>query len=84
MESFVVYILWSDSYSKSYIGYTSNLIFRFQSHNLLSKKGWTIKYRPWRVVFVRNFELKREAMLFEKFLKSGVGREWIVKNVSFN
>ncbi|QIE59293.1 GIY-YIG nuclease family protein [Rasiella rasia] len=84
MESFVVYILWSDSYSKSYIGYTSNLISRFQSHNLLSKKGWTIKYRPWRVVFVRNFELKREAMLFEKFLKSGVGREWIVKNVRFN
>ena len=47
MEEFVVYILFSEDYGKTYIGFTSNLIERFKSHNYLSKKGYTIKFRPW-------------------------------------
>ena len=83
MEEFVVYILWSDSYRKTYIGFTSNLISRFHSHNTLGRKGWTVKYRPWRVVFVAFFKRKSEALLFEKFLKTGVGRECIAENINF-
>jgi len=47
---YTVYVLYSFSYDKIYIGYTSNLIDRFRSHNKLGKKGWTLRYRPW-VVF---------------------------------
>jgi len=46
MNSFVVYIPQSDRYDKRYIGCTSQLINRFQSHNSLGAKGWTIKFRP--------------------------------------
>lgn len=83
MEEYVVYILASSKTEKLYKGHTSNLIERFKSHNALSEKGWTIRYRPWSVVFVRFFKTKNEAMCFEKYLKTGVGREWIAKNIHF-
>ncbi|WP_317128659.1 GIY-YIG nuclease family protein [Subsaximicrobium wynnwilliamsii] len=74
---FVTYILASEKTANLYKGHTSNLIGRFKSHNGLSKKGWTVRYRPWRVVYVRFFATKSEAMGHEHWLKSGAGREWI-------
>ncbi|WP_298539148.1 GIY-YIG nuclease family protein [uncultured Aquimarina sp.] len=77
MEEFVVYILYSEKYDKSYTGYTSDLISRFRSHNQLATKGFTIRYRPWKVVYLEFFNSKKEALVREKFLKSGKGREWV-------
>jgi putative endonuclease len=77
MDNFVVYILFSEKYSKTYVGYTSNLLERFKSHNFLSKKGFTTKYRPWTVIHIEFFENKNEAIAREKFLKTGKGREFI-------
>jgi len=82
MEEFVVYILFSEVYGKTYVGFTSNLIERFKSHNFLSNKGYTIKFRPWEVVYVEFFTTKSEALKREKFLKTGKGREFIKKVVS--
>ena len=82
MEEYVVYILKSLSSDKHYVGYTQNLISRFKSHNELSKKGFTIRYRPWQVIYVEFFNTKKEAMNREKFLKSGKGREWMTKHIS--
>ncbi len=77
MEEFVVYILYSEKFNKNYTGYTSNLIERFKSHNFLGTKGYTLKFRPWDVVYVEFFYSKSEAMKREKYFKSGVGREFI-------
>ena len=77
MEEFVVYILYSKSYGKTYVGFTSNLIERMKSHNVLRTKGYTIKYRPWMVIDVQFFSSKQEAMQMEKFYKTGKGRELI-------
>ena len=74
---FVVYILKSLSFDKIYIGYTSNLIQRFYSHNQLATKGYTTRYRPWEVIHVEVFQSKKEALKREKILKSGIGRKWI-------
>ena len=82
MEEFLVYILYSEKFEKKYIGFTTALINRFKSHNILATKGWTIKFRPWKVVHVEFYTSKKEAMRREKFLKSGQGRNWIKKNVS--
>ncbi len=84
MEEYVVYILASNRTPKLYKGFTTNLIERFKSHNQLSTKGWTVRFRPWRVVFVQFFLNKKEAMDFEKFLKTGAGREWIAKNIKLD
>ncbi|PXY38628.1 endonuclease, partial [Flavobacterium cheongpyeongense] len=35
MAEFVVYILYSEKFKKNYTGFTSNLIERFKSHNVL-------------------------------------------------
>ncbi|MFN7100848.1 MAG: GIY-YIG nuclease family protein, partial [Flavobacterium sp.] len=58
-------------------GFTSNLIERFKSHNVLGTKGHTLKFRPWTVIYVEFFSSKAEAMKREKYLKSGIGREFI-------
>ena len=81
---FVVYILFSSTHQKQYTGYSNQLIQRFYSHNELSHKGWTRKYRPWKVVHVEFFKSKEEAMAREKFLKSGQGRQWIKEHISFD
>ena len=82
MKEYVVYILKSLSSQKHYVGYTSNLISRFNSHNFLGKKGYTTRYRPWRVIHVEFYVTKKEAIFREKFLKSGKGREWMKENIS--
>jgi putative endonuclease len=76
-EQFVVYVLYSRKYDKTYTGYTSNLIERFKSHNFLGKKGFTIRYRPWIVILVEFHKTKPETMKRERFLKSGQGRAWV-------
>lgn len=81
---FTVYILYSDKHKKMYIGYTSNLEQRFLSHNGVANKGWTIKYRPWRIIYTEEYENKKAAMDREKFLKSGIGRDWIKRNQIVN
>ena len=74
---YTVYVLFSTNFNKIYIGYTSNLSQRLQSHNELATKGWTIKYRPWNVIYTENFDSKSLAMVREKQLKSFKGREFI-------
>jgi putative endonuclease len=43
----------------------------------LSKKGWTIKFRPWVIIHKEIFENKSEALSREKMLKQAKGRKWI-------
>ena len=74
---FTVYVLYSEHFDKIYIGYTSNLEQRFLSHNELGTKGWTIKFRPWKIIHTEEFETKKAAMQREKQLKSSRGRDWI-------
>ena len=74
---YTVYILYSAPFDKIYIGFSQNLEQRLLSHNELGKKGWTIKFRPWQLIYKEEFETKVEAMAREKFLKSGTGRDWI-------
>jgi len=80
---FTVYVLYSPSYNKIYVGFTSDLENRLRSHNIFASKGWTIKFRPWEILFTESFETKTEAMKREKQLKSAKGRNYIwqvVKN----
>ena len=73
---YTVYVLYSDSSNKHYTGFTTNLENRLLSHNELGKE-WTSKYRPWNLIYTKSFEEKKEALQYERWLKSGVGREFI-------
>jgi putative endonuclease len=72
---FTVYVLYSPAYNKIYIGYTSDIQNRLLSHNVLSTKGYTVKYRPWELFYFEEFQTKPSAIKREKELKSAKGRE---------
>ena len=74
---FVVYVLHSQAYDKIYIGYTANLEDRLISHNQKATKGYTLKFRPWTVVYTEEFDSKPQAIRGEKELKSSRGRHFI-------
>jgi putative endonuclease len=75
--NYTVYCLYSFKYDKIYVGYTSDLISRFHSHNSLATKGYTLRYRPWIVAYTEELESKSAAMKREKELKSSKGRAYL-------
>ena len=78
---FTVYILYSLRFDKTYVGFTTDLTARFKSHNELGIKGWTIKFRPWQIMHTEEYSTKKEAMAREQWFKSGIGREFIRKEL---
>jgi putative endonuclease len=77
METFYTYALYSKVHDKIYIGFTSNLEGRLLYHNQFATKGFTIKFRPWEIIFSETFSNKEDAMKREKQLKSANGRLFI-------
>jgi putative endonuclease len=73
---YTVYVLYSQTANKHYVGFTGNLDARMISHNELGN-DWTAKYKPWKLIYTINFSMKTDAMKYEKWLKSGVGRDFI-------
>jgi putative endonuclease len=72
---YCVYILCSPSSGKTYTGFSNNLARRLTEHNISETTGYTLRYRPWVLIYTENVETKNEAMKREKFFKSGQGRE---------
>ena len=63
-----------------YAGSTINLDDRLKFHNdILPAKAkfhrTTYKKGPWHFIFSKNFNTRQEALKFERFLKTGKGRE---------
>lgn len=54
-ELFTTYVLHSEKFMKHYTGYTSDLQSRLLSHQELGNKDWTTKYRPWKLIFTKEF-----------------------------
>lgn len=73
---YTAYVLYSPSFNKIYIGYTSDIKNRLLSHNELGTKGYTLRYRPWVIAHTEEFETKSEALKREKQLKSTRGRKF--------
>ena len=70
-----VYILASREYGTLYIGVTSDLIGRLSQHRNAEVKGFTSRYRVYRLVRFEQFESMYEAITREKQLKSW-HRQW--------
>ena len=70
-----VYILYSVTGGKTYTGYTNDVGRRIFEHNVSETRGFTLRYRPWTLIRKEQYSTKPEAMVREKFLKTGRGRE---------
>jgi putative endonuclease len=58
-----------------YVGVTSNVRARLENHNTGASAHTTAK-RPWRMLVVVEFDEEEPALEFEKYLKTGSGREF--------
>ena len=77
-----LYILYSASLSKYYIGYTSTSPeLRLQKH-LASHKGFTSKATDWQIVHTETFPSKALAMQRENQLKSWKSKTRIEELIS--
>ena len=73
------YALYSESADRIYVGQTDDLEKRIAQHNGLigNYSSWTKKYRPWQLLHFDEFETRKEAIIRENELKTGVGREFL-------
>jgi predicted GIY-YIG superfamily endonuclease len=71
-----VYILKSIDYPDPYyVGVTSDVAARMAAHNARLTPS-TTKHRPWRALVVVEFDEEQPAIAFERYLKTGSGREF--------
>jgi putative endonuclease len=75
---FYVYVLYSEKAKRRYVGMSGDPEKRLVQHNGGYTKS-TKAYRPWTKVYTESFETVLEAVKREKYLKSGVGREFLDK-----
>jgi putative endonuclease len=75
MEYFV-YVLMSLKDGRLYKGQTNNLGNRIIEHNTGKTKS-TKGYLPWELVYFESFKTREEAVLREKYFKTGSGREFL-------
>ena len=78
---YYAYVL-ENNLGKRYKGSTDNLSERLEMHNDTDPEKakfhrTTYKKGPWKIIFNKEFETRKEALHFEHFLKTGVGREWL-------
>ncbi|MDE2000949.1 MAG: GIY-YIG nuclease family protein [Patescibacteria group bacterium] len=70
------YVLKSIKRSYLYVGMTNNINRRFFQHQYGREKT-TAPYRPFKLLIVEKYDTRKSARVREKYLKSGVGKEWI-------
>jgi putative endonuclease len=75
-----VYILESLDGEHFYAGLTDDVPMRLAKHNA-GEVTHTSKYRPWRLKTYVAFSDEKQAILFEKYLKSGSGRAFAKKRL---
>ena len=76
MHPYSVYIIYSDSTDKYYVGYSKDVDLRLERHNL----GWSKSTKagiPWSLVYTESFDSKSEALQRERFIKKQKSRKYI-------
>lgn len=79
--TYYVYVIQAEQTGRLYVGMSSNVVKRIREHNLgrvFSTKG----YLPWKLVHMEECGTNRaDARKREKYLKSGVGKEFLKENI---
>jgi putative endonuclease len=78
---FYVYILNSKSRDRFYTGQCKDVGDRFLRHNQ-SRNRSTKSGRPWRLMFVEQFERRSEAIKRERYIKKMKDRSYIIDLIS--
>jgi putative endonuclease len=73
---YTVYAIRSELDRRIYVGFTADLDRRLKEHNS-GKNPSTKGYMPWRLIYEEIQETRLGARAREKYLKSGVGKEFL-------
>ncbi|MBU2447512.1 MAG: GIY-YIG nuclease family protein [Bacteroidetes bacterium] len=73
-----VYIIYSKSLNRHYIGYTEDLEWRLERHNSAWGR-YTCKGIPWELVYYEKFAAKTEAIKREREIKKKKSKKYIEK-----
>ena len=79
---YFVYLLESINTGKWYIGFTPvDVPKRLDKHNLGLVQS-SKSFRPWRLIYFEAYLDRKDATGQEKFLKSGAGRKFLIKQLA--
>ncbi|HEU5291721.1 MAG TPA: GIY-YIG nuclease family protein [Cyclobacteriaceae bacterium] len=73
---YFVYAIKSLADGRIYVGMSQNVSKRLMEHNSGKTKS-TKGYRPWQLIYTELLPSRLEARKREKYLKSGVGKEYL-------
>lgn len=75
--NFIVYILYSASINKYYVGYTDNIERRLNEHNTGQTRYTSNTGSPWMLVYTEKYDSRTLAMKRAKEIKSKKSRKYI-------
>jgi len=75
---YFVYVLYSKTFNKIYLGQTLDLSRRFIEHNNMLLSKYTKRYVPRGVIYTEEFLSRSDAIKREKQLKSQEGIEFLL------
>jgi len=77
-EMYSVYILYSTSLDKHYIGYSNNVVSRLAYHNDVNRNAiWTKRGIPWELYFRIDGLSEKQAIMLERHIKKMKSRKYI-------
>lgn len=80
MDKWYTYVILCDNNSL-YKGFTDNLERRYKQHCDGKGAVHTKRHKPIKIVYYEMYSTKEEAIIREKYLKSGCGREWLKEHL---
>jgi putative endonuclease len=84
METYFVYIIYSQKLKRFYVGTTDNTENRLTEHNSIKyEEAFTVKGIPWELVLVHPCKSSKNAYLIEKFIKRMKSKVFIQKIIDF-
>jgi putative endonuclease len=78
---YTLYILYSKSLDRYYVGFTKDLTRRLSEHNRVKGK-YTDLGLPWILVYTESYQSKREAMTRERYIKSMKSKKFIIELIA--
>ena len=80
---YTIYAIQSLLDGRIYVGFTENILRRLVEHNA-GKTTSTKGYRPWKLIYSEIVDERLSARKREKYLKSGIGKEFLKKLIRSN
>ena len=81
MDLYIVYAIESEVDARIYVGFSNDVAKRLKQHNARKTKS-TKGFIPWKIIYTEEIMGRLNARDREKYLKSGIGKEFLKQIIS--